>query len=50
MQLRSFNHPVAVRITADAGRFKLVAVELDASGGYAREKPSRRQEIELSAT
>ena len=48
--LRSFSHPIAVRITANAGRFRLVAVELDASGGYAREKPVRRQEIELSAT
>lgn len=48
--LRTFHHPVAIRVASDAGRFKLVATELDGAGGYVPGKVLRRQEIELSPT
>jgi hypothetical protein len=48
--LRTFHHPVAVRISADEGRVKLVAVELDGAGGYRPGKVLRRKAIELSRT
>ncbi|WP_422508465.1 hypothetical protein [Stenotrophomonas sp. GZD-301] len=41
--LRTFHHPVAVRITASAGQYQLVATELDGAGGYAPGKVLRRK-------
>lgn len=48
--LRSFHHPVAIRINAEMGRFRLTAVELDGAGGYKPGKVLRRREIDLSPT
>ena len=48
--LRTFPHPGTGRITADAGRFRLVAVEHDGAGGYDPGKVLRRLNVELSAT
>jgi hypothetical protein len=46
--LRTFHHPVAVRVNAEAGRFRLTAVELDGAGGYKPGNVLRRREIDLS--
>lgn len=40
--LRSFHHPVAVRVTDFGGRGRLDVVELDGFGGYEPGKPLRR--------
>lgn len=46
--LRSFHHPVAVRIEASAGTSALIAVELDGAGGYEPGTAKRRLERALS--
>lgn len=47
--LRSFHHPVFVRITQSAGRTKLIATELSGQGGYDAGQVQRRVEREVSA-
>lgn len=46
--LRTFHHPVSVRIESFQGKARLVAVELDGKGGYSPGKPFRRAKRELS--
>ena len=45
--LRSFDHPVAVRVTDSGSRGRLDAIELDGAGGYAPGKPLRRKSFVL---
>lgn len=42
--LRTFNHPMAVRVTSSKGQVKLCAVELNGEGGYEPGKVFRRKE------
>jgi hypothetical protein len=46
--LRSFHHPVSVRIEASSGTSALVAVELDGAGGYEPGTAKLRTERSLS--
>jgi hypothetical protein len=46
--LRTFHHPVFVRITRTAGRTHLIATELSGQGGYEPGKVQKRVERELS--
>lgn len=46
--LRSFHHPVAVRVEASGGTAALVAVELDGTGGHEPGTVERRTERSLS--
>lgn len=47
--LRTFHHPVAVRIEQDGDGWRMIAVEFDGSGGYGLGRESRRIERMLSA-
>ncbi len=47
--LRTFHHPVAVRVVEEDGRAVLYAVELDGAGGYKPGKVLRRTQRTLSA-
>lgn len=47
--LRTFHHPVAVRVVRDASGDRLIAVELDGAGGYKPGKVLRRREVTLPA-
>lgn len=46
--LRTFHHPVAVRVTNSDGMSQLIAVELDGAGGYEPGKEARRISRELT--
>jgi len=46
--LRTFHHPVAVRVVRDAAGDRVIATELDGAGGYAPGKVLRRKEIALT--
>jgi hypothetical protein len=46
--LRSFHHPIAIRIVSGPGQPKVIAVELDGAGGYDPGKVLRRKEVALS--
>jgi hypothetical protein len=46
--LRTFHHPIAVRVTEMDGKYSLVAVELDGMGGYDPGKVLNRKELVLS--
>jgi hypothetical protein len=47
--LRSFHHPVVVRVTDFGNRGRLDAVELDGAGGYEPGSPLRRKSYVLGA-
>jgi hypothetical protein len=47
--LRTFHHPVSVRIESSRGKARLVAVELDGKGGFLPGKTFRQAKRELSA-
>ncbi|HEY1142257.1 MAG TPA: hypothetical protein VGE88_18940 [Lysobacter sp.] len=47
--LRTFHHPVAVRVVRDASGDRMIAVELDGAGGYAPGKALRRSEVALTS-
>lgn len=47
--LRTFHHPVLVRITRTTGRTHLIAAELSGQGGYEAGKVQKRIDRELSA-
>lgn len=47
--LRTFHHPVAVRITETADHVLLTATELDGAGGYEPGNILRREEINIPA-
>ncbi len=47
--LRTFNHPVAVRIVISNGHCMLYATELDGAGGYAPGKVYRRKVAAIDA-
>jgi len=46
--LRTFHHPVAVRVVRDAAGDRVIATELDGAGGYAPGKVLRRKETALT--
>ena len=46
--LRTFHHPVAIRISFENSSARLVAVELDGAGGYNPGSVLRRKDIVLS--
>jgi hypothetical protein len=46
--LRTFHHPVSVRVTGGDGEPSLVAVELDGAGGYGPGKSLRREATTIS--
>lgn len=46
--LRTFNHPVAIRIWSQAGHVRLRVVELDGQGGYEPGHPMLDRTIELA--
>jgi hypothetical protein len=45
--LRTFHHPIAVRVTDFGRRGRLDAIELDGAGGYEPGKPLRRRSFVL---
>ena len=47
--LRSFHHPIAVRVSPSDGSYQLTATELDGAGGYAPGNVVRREQRLLSA-
>jgi len=47
--LRTFHHPVAVRVVRDAAGDRVIATELDGAGGYAPGKVLRRKDIKLTS-
>ena len=47
--LRTFHHPIAIRVVAANGQFKLFATELDGAGGYSPGDVLRRKSTSLSA-
>jgi len=47
--LRTFHHPVAIRVVATHGQFKLFATELDGAGGYSPGAVLRKKSVSLSA-
>lgn len=47
--LRTFHHPVAVRVTDFGRRGRLDAIELDGAGGYEPGQPRRRRSFVLGA-
>ena len=46
--LRTFHHPVVVRVSQNQGRVSLTAIELNGAGGYEPGKVLRRKEATLS--
>ncbi|MGH8027727.1 MAG: hypothetical protein ACREO0_13480, partial [Pseudoxanthomonas sp.] len=46
--LRTFHHPIAVRITYENSTANLMAVELDGAGGYSPGSVLRRKDVALS--
>ncbi len=46
--LRTFHHPVSVRVTEISGAASLVAIELNGAGGYAPGEKHRRKESTLT--
>jgi hypothetical protein len=48
--LRTFHHPIAVRLERRGDSVRLFAIELDGAGGYAPGKPVRRIDREVSTT
>jgi hypothetical protein len=48
--LRTFHHPVAVRVTDSAEKISLDAIELDGKGGYFTGGVLRRKKTTLSKT
>ena len=47
--LRTFHHPIAIRVVATPAQTKLIAVELDGAGGYDPGNVLRRKEVALTA-
>lgn len=47
--LRTFHHPVAVRVVRTSDRISLHAVELSGAGGYEPGKVARRQAVALAS-
>jgi hypothetical protein len=47
--LRTFHHPIAVRVTDFGRRGRLDAIELDGAGGYEPGRPLRRRRFLLGA-
>lgn len=46
--LRSFHHPIAIRITTQTTGYRLIAKELDSAGGYEPGSVLRRADLTLS--
>lgn len=47
--LRTFHHPIAIRVVAENGQFKLFATELDGAGGYSPGVVLRKKSVSLSS-
>ena len=46
--LRTFDHPIFVRVERDTYSFDLIAREFDGKGGYEPGKPSRKDEFSIT--